>query len=77
MGSFAAQVARAFSAVRVVVSDVNAERLAIAAGLRLETVVAGALEGEFDVLVQCSGAPTTATTGRRHLARADAQPSWA
>lgn len=62
IGLLAAQVARACGAREVVVTDVNAARLALAATLGLSTVDVSAttLAGaglEPDVLLECSGAP--------------------
>jgi L-iditol 2-dehydrogenase len=56
VGLFAAQVARAFGAASVTVTDVNDHRLAVAADLGLRAVRAdGPLDEAFDVLLECSG----------------------
>ena len=56
VGLFAAQVARAFGARTVVVTDLVPERLAVARDLGLRTVPAGEpLTELFDVVLECSG----------------------
>jgi L-iditol 2-dehydrogenase len=64
VGLLAAQVARAFGADSVTVADIAPFRLDMARGLGFETEVAG--EGtsrDFDVLLECSGAPTALADG--------------
>ncbi|MGJ0184029.1 NAD(P)-dependent alcohol dehydrogenase [Corynebacterium glyciniphilum] len=66
VGLLAAQVARAHGADRVVVSDLNEHRLAIARDLGLEAVSADDLSTgtfEADVLLECSGAQPALTSG--------------
>jgi L-iditol 2-dehydrogenase len=68
VGILAAQVARAFGAASVTVSDVADFRLEMARGLGFAAERAG--EGEradFDVLLECSGAPTALADGLRRL----------
>ena len=56
VGLFAAQVAKAFGARTVVVTDLVPQRLAVARELGLRAVPAGELMTElFDVLLECSG----------------------
>jgi L-iditol 2-dehydrogenase len=56
IGLFTAQVARAFGAASVTVTDLSDHRLAVAAQLGLIAVRAGApLDERFDVLIECSG----------------------
>lgn len=59
VGLLAAQVARAFSQVVPVVTDISDARLKVARRLGLEGVQAGSLDPgrSFDVLIECSGAP--------------------
>jgi L-iditol 2-dehydrogenase len=64
VGLLAAQVARAFGASSVTVTDVAEFRLRMAADLGFATEVAG--EGtsrDFDVLLECSGAPNALADG--------------
>lgn len=57
IGLFAAQVARAFGASAVTVSDISEFRLGVARALGFTAVSAGEpLGGPFDVLLECSGA---------------------
>jgi L-iditol 2-dehydrogenase len=56
IGLFAGQVARAFGATNVTITDISDYRLAVAAELGLTTVRASEpLESRFDVLIECSG----------------------
>lgn len=71
IGLLAAQVARAYGARQIVVSDVSDVRRAVAAGLGFAPHRAGEpFAGEFDVLLECSGAPPATTAGIAALARA-------
>jgi L-iditol 2-dehydrogenase len=71
IGLLAGQVARALGADTSVITDVSDFRLARARDLGLRTAQAGtALEEEFDVLLECSGAPAALTEGMRALAPA-------
>ena len=70
VGLFAAQVARAFGAATVTVTDLMPERLAVASSLGLHTVVAGQpLIGNFDVLLECSGSPRALESALPHVER--------
>ena len=71
IGLLAGQVARALGADTPVITDVSDFRLARARDLGLRTAQAGTpLEEEFDVLLECSGAPAALTGGMRALAPA-------
>jgi L-iditol 2-dehydrogenase len=71
IGLLAGQVARALGADTSVITDVSDFRLARARDLGLRTAQAGtALEEEFDVLLECSGAPAALSEGMRALAPA-------
>ncbi|TXN32346.1 NAD(P)-dependent alcohol dehydrogenase [Lacisediminihabitans profunda] len=71
IGLFAAQVARAFGARSVTVTDVSEFRLGVASDLGLGALSASAeLDGEFDVLLECSGAPAALRGGMNALAPA-------
>jgi L-iditol 2-dehydrogenase len=71
IGLLAGQVARALGADTPVITDVSDFRLARARDLGLRTAQAGAPLGEeFDVLLECSGAPAALTGGMRALAPA-------
>lgn len=65
VGILAAQVARAFGASSVRLTDLSSYRLELAASLGFETELVG--EGDsaadFDVLLECSGAPTALADG--------------
>lgn len=66
VGVLAAQVARAFGGSRVRVADVSDYRLELAASLGFEVEKVGAeasREPEFDVLLECSGAPNALADG--------------
>jgi L-iditol 2-dehydrogenase len=68
IGILAGQVARALGAEIPVITDVSDFRLARARDLGLRTAQAGTpLEEEFDVLLECSGAPAALTGGMRAL----------
>ena len=68
VGLFAAQVARAFGATSVGISDVAAARRTAAAELGFTAYDAAHLpEESFDVLLECSGAPSAIVDGLRHL----------
>lgn len=71
IGLFAAQVARGFGAQEVAVTDTNAFRLAVAERLGFSAYDAtGAIPGEYDVLLECSGAAPALADGLRRLAPA-------
>jgi L-iditol 2-dehydrogenase len=71
VGLLAAQVARAFGAAEVVVTDVNAYRLDVAAGLGLRGVPADQdIEETFDVLLECSGSARALHPALRRMAPA-------
>ncbi|TFV85517.1 NAD(P)-dependent alcohol dehydrogenase [Microbacterium sp. dk485] len=64
VGLLAAQVARAFGAGSVTVTDVAEFRLDIARGLGFDTELAGEGTGrDYDVLIECSGAPNALADG--------------
>ncbi|NAZ85725.1 NAD(P)-dependent alcohol dehydrogenase [Kineococcus indalonis] len=71
IGLLAAQVARAFGADAVTVTDVSDFRLEAARRLGLQVQPAAeALSGTFDVLLECSGAPAAWRSGLAALAPA-------
>ncbi|HEY0239880.1 MAG TPA: NAD(P)-dependent alcohol dehydrogenase [Friedmanniella sp.] len=71
IGLLAAQVARALGAEVPLITDVSDFRLDRARRLGLRTSRAdAALEEEFDVLLECSGAPSALSTGLAALAPA-------
>ncbi|MBC7518764.1 MAG: NAD(P)-dependent alcohol dehydrogenase [Microbacteriaceae bacterium] len=71
IGLFAAQVARAFGAKNITVTDVSVFRLAVARQLGFTAIAASdPLQSEFDVLLECSGAPSALSTGMLALAAA-------
>jgi L-iditol 2-dehydrogenase len=75
IGIIAAQVARAYGADRVTVTDVNPHRLALAAQLGLETIDVSAsslVESgvEPDILLECSGNPRATWDAFSTVARA-------
>jgi L-iditol 2-dehydrogenase len=71
IGLLTAQVARAFGATRVTVTDMNPFRVATAERLGLHAQLASApLEGEYNVQIECSGAGAALSTGMKSLARA-------
>lgn len=66
VGVLAAQVARAFGAARVIVTDVSEFRLQFARRLGFDVEPAGAAApagGDVDVLLECSGAPGVLASG--------------
>jgi L-iditol 2-dehydrogenase len=65
VGMLAAQVARAFGASSVRITDLSLYRLELAASLGFETelVGEGGSAADFDVLLECSGAPTALADG--------------
>lgn len=68
VGFLAAQSARAFGAASVTVTDVSDFRLAIARRFDFNTEKAGeGTHAGFDVLLECSGAPTALADGLRRL----------
>lgn len=74
VGLLTAQTARAFGASHVTVTDVDPEKLRLAAKLGADaTVVSSELAahaGEFDVHIECSGNVRATRDGISHLARA-------
>jgi len=71
IGLLAGQVARAFGAAQVTVTDISDFRLGVAAELGLDTHRADEpITREYDVLLECSGAPVAVRTGLAALARA-------
>jgi L-iditol 2-dehydrogenase len=76
IGLLAAQIARALGADTPVIADVSEARLSRARDLGLRVVHPStghpgtAPSEEFDVLLECSGAPAALTSGMRQLARA-------
>ncbi len=71
IGLFAAQVARGFGAGTVAVTDTNGYRLGVARDLGFAAFdAAGAVDGEYDALLECSGAAPALAEGLRHLAPA-------
>jgi L-iditol 2-dehydrogenase len=71
IGLYAAQVARAFGASRVTVTDLNDFRLEAARGLGLDARRADQpADGEYDVLLECSGAAPALAGGMKQLAPA-------
>jgi len=71
IGLLAAQVVRALGADTPVVADVSEARLSRARDLGLRVPHPGTpLSEEFDVLLECSGAPAALTSGMRQLAPA-------
>ena len=70
-GLLAGQVAKALGAEVPVLTDLSEFRLARARQLGLRTASAGLpLEEEFDVLLECSGAPSAFSSGLQTLATA-------
>ena len=71
IGLLAGQVARAFGATQVTITDVSDFRLGVAAELGLDAHRTDQpLTSEYDVLLECSGAPVAVKTGLAALARA-------
>ena len=71
IGLLAGQVARAFGATKVSITDVSDFRLGVATELGLDAHRADQpLTEEYDVLLECSGAPVAVKTGLAALARA-------
>ena len=70
IGLLSAQVARAFGARSVTVTDMNPNRVATASQLRLDGRIASQpIEEEYDVLLECSGAPAALSAGMNAMAR--------
>lgn len=70
IGLLTAQVARAFGARSVTVTDMNPYRVSTASQLELDAQLASEpLELEYDVLLECSGAPAALNAGMKALAR--------
>jgi len=64
VGILAAQVARAFGAASVTVADISDFRLDMARGLGFAVEKVGeGVRNDFDVLLECSGAPTALADG--------------
>jgi L-iditol 2-dehydrogenase len=71
IGLLAGQVARAFGAVDVTVTDLGDFRLAVAEKLGLTRHLAGEpFSQQYDVLLECSGAQAALRSGMRAVARA-------
>lgn len=71
IGLFSAQVARAFGASTVSVTDVSEFRLGVASDLGFTALDAREpITGQFDVLLECSGAASAVHNGMRALAPA-------
>jgi L-iditol 2-dehydrogenase len=71
IGLLAGQVARAFGAAVVTITDMSEFRLGVATTLGLDARSATEpLTEEYDVLLECSGAPAAVRSGMRALARA-------
>lgn len=71
IGLYAAQVARAFGASHVTITDVSDFRLDTARTLGFDAQRADApIDAEYDVLLECSGAGPALTGGMKHLAPA-------
>ncbi|MGO1770102.1 MAG: NAD(P)-dependent alcohol dehydrogenase [Microbacterium sp.] len=71
VGILAAQVARAFGAASVTLTDVSDFRLGFARDLGFQTVGDLSESGsEFDVLIECSGAPGVLAAGLERLREA-------
>ncbi len=71
VGLFAAQVARAFGGIEVTISDPSEFRLSVAEDLGLVAHRPGQpFDGEFDVVIECSGAQAAVSAGMSALARA-------
>ena len=71
IGLFSAQVARAFGATQIVLTDINDFRLGVARYLGFSTANASeTMDGKFDVLLECSGAAPALKNGLRALDRA-------
>lgn len=70
IGLLTAQVARAFGARTVTVTDMNRNRVTTANQLSLDGRLASQpLEADYDVLLECSGAPAALGAGMKALAR--------
>jgi L-iditol 2-dehydrogenase len=63
IGNLAAQVATAFGATEVTVTDTNRHRLEVAARTGARTAGPGEEPEEVDVLIECSGHPAALTAG--------------
>ena len=70
IGLLAAQVARAFGGVDVTVTDMSDSGSPRPSTWADGTAPPAPLEEEYDVLLECSGAPAALTAGMRALARA-------
>ncbi|HEY5784905.1 MAG TPA: zinc-binding dehydrogenase, partial [Microlunatus sp.] len=70
IGLLTAQVARAFGARSVTVTDMNPFRVEIAGRLGFQAQLASQpLDAEYDVLLECSGAAAALTNGLKAMAR--------
>lgn len=67
VGLLAACVARALGASNVTITDISEFRLGIARDFGFHAKRAEEPKGEFDVLMECSGAPGVLAGGLRHL----------
>ncbi|MCU1658943.1 MAG: gutB 1 [Pseudonocardiales bacterium] len=68
IGLVTTQVARAFGATEVVVSDVSEERLRVAQSFGATSVSGpGEGDGAFDAFIDCSGAPSAIEAGVRRV----------
>ena len=70
VGNFAAQVARAFGASSVTISDLNPFRLDAARALGLDARTPDEVDGDFDVAIECTGVAAVALSSLRSLAPA-------
>lgn len=71
IGLYAAQVARAFGASRITITDISDFRLDTARKLGLDAKHADhPVDSEYDVLLECAGAAPALTGGMTHLAPA-------
>ena len=68
IGLLTAQVARAFGARSVTVTDMNPYRVSMASQLQLDAQLASQpLEAEYDVLLECSGAAAALSAGLKAM----------
>ncbi len=70
VGNFAAQVARAFGASSVTISDLNPFRLDAARALGLDARTPDQVDGDFDVAIECTGVAAVALSSLKSLAPA-------
>jgi L-iditol 2-dehydrogenase len=69
IGNFVAQVARAFGASSVTITDLNPYRLEVARSLGLDARLPDQIDGDFDVAIECSGVAAVARSSLRALGR--------